>query len=119
MLDGDAVDIFANGSRNLPDDYFSFWQTIAEEDLLAAQVREEPLEVATYHRQRGAQTEGMTALADRYHIRKMATVMEQRDDRKASFFMSSYRAGPQACDWSENELEFLRCSVEQVCRAMR
>jgi len=29
-LDGDCVDILANGSYNLPDDYFRFWQTIAD-----------------------------------------------------------------------------------------
>lgn len=118
-LDGSDVDIFANGKSNLPDDYFGFWQTVSEEDLLAARIRRSPDEVATYHRDHGEQTEGMVALADRYHIRNMATVMEQRDDRKASFFMSSYRSGPQAADWSEDELEFLRCSVEQVCRTMR
>ncbi len=118
-LDGNDVDIFANGKCNLPDDYFTFWQTVANEDVLAARIREAPHEVATYHRTHGPQTEGMVALADRYHIRNMATVMEQRDDRKASFFMSSYRSGAQAPEWSEEELEFLRCSVEQVCRAMR
>ena len=86
---------------------------------MAAKIREQPLEFATYHRRYGDQTEGMATLADRYHIRKMETVMEQRDDRKASFFMSSYCAGPQATDWSEDDLEYLRCSVEKVCRAMR
>jgi hypothetical protein len=45
---------------------------MAEEDLLAAAVRENPTQTAVYDRRGKSQTDGMITLADCYGINKMA-----------------------------------------------
>lgn len=118
-IENDGVDIHANASLNLPDDYYEYWQTIAEEDLLAERLLKDPDAVATYDRLSGRQNDGMMSLSDRYGLSKMATVMNQRDGRLASFYLSSYRVGRQATQFSDDEQEFLQCAVDQIGRAMK
>ncbi len=114
-----GVDIHANASLDLPDNYYDYWQTMAEDDLLAARLLEEPDVVATYDRNSGRQNDGMTSLSDKYGLRKMATVMNNRDGRLASFYLSSYRVGRLARQFSDSEQEFLQCAVDQIGRAMK
>lgn len=115
----EGVDIHANCSLNLPDDYFEFWQSISHQDLLAAQMRDDPYTVALYDRSGGMQTEGMAALADRYHLKTMATAMNQRDGRASSFYLSGYRAGQNARAFRPQETEYLQCAVDQISAAMK
>lgn len=119
QIDTKGVTIHANASINLPSDYYDFWQTMAGEDLLAAEILQSPGSVATYDRLSGQQNDGMTTLSDRYGIRKMATAMNQRDGRLASFYLSSYRLGARAAQYSREETEFLQCAVDQLGRAMK
>lgn len=119
QIDTGGVSIHANASLNLPDDYFSFWTTMAAEDLLAERLIREPGAIATYDRRSGPQNDGMTALADRFGLDKIATVMNHREGRLSSFYLSSYRMGRQARAFSEKEQEFLQCVVEQLGRAMK
>lgn len=118
-IENDGVDIHANASMNLPDDYYEYWQTIAQEDLLAERLLRDPDVVATYDRLSGKQNDGMTSLSDKYGLSKMATVMNRRDGRLASFFVSSYRVGRHARQFSRDEREFLQCAVDQIGRAMK
>ncbi|MGI9357672.1 MAG: response regulator transcription factor [Rhizobiaceae bacterium] len=115
----DGVDIHANATLNLPDDYYDYWQTIAQQDLLAERLLKTPDVVATYDRQSGRQNDGMASLSDRYGLSKMATVMNQRDGRLASFYLSSYRVGRRANRFSIEEQNFLQCAVDQLGRAMK
>lgn len=119
QIEADSVQIHANASINLPADYYDYWQTIADHDLLAARLLEEPQTIATYDRHSGVQNEGMTALADRYALNKIATVMNQRQGRLASFYLSSYRMGNRARAFKAHEQEFLQCAVDQLGRAMK
>ncbi len=118
-IKSDGVDIHANASLNLPDDYYDFWQTMAEDDLLAARLIDEPDVVATYDRLTGVQNDGMTTLSDRYGLSKMATVMNNRDGRLASFYLSSYRVGKRARKFTAGQQDFLQCAVDQIGRAMK
>lgn len=115
----DGAEIHANASLNLPDGYYRTWQTMAAEDLLAASFVENPDAVATYSRRGNRQTEGMVFLADTYGLQKFATAMHSRPGRVASFYLSSYRAGRYARDWSAADQEFLQCAVDQLSSAMR
>lgn len=115
----DGVDIHANATLNLPDDYYDFWQTIADDDLLAARLSDRPDMVATYDRRSGRQNDGMTTLSDKYGLSKMATVMNKREGRLASFYLSSYRVGRHARQFSESEQDFLQCALDQIGRAMK
>ena len=114
-----GVEIHANASLNLPDDFYDTWQTMAEDDLLAAQMLEKPHAVATYNRAGNHQTEGMVHLADTYGLQKIATAMHTRPGRVASFYLSSYRMGRHVREWGETEQEFLQCAVDQLSDAMK
>lgn len=113
------VVVHSSSASNLPDDYSAFWETMNSEDLLARAVLERPEAVATYARTDQVQTDGMVALADRYHLTRMATAMEQRPPRRTAFFMSIYRGDRHARDWSGEETEFLACGVEHLAAAAR
>ena len=45
--------------------------------------------------------------------------MHSRPDRVSSFYLSSYRLGKHAREWSETEQEFLQCAVDQLSAAMK
>ncbi len=115
----DEVDIHAQSSHNLTDAYYQSWCEIAEEDLLAAAMRKNPAQIAVYDRSGKSQTDGMISLADNYGLHKMATAMHARHGRAASFFLSSYRGGPGSRSWSAEELDFIKCAVDQLSSAMR
>lgn len=119
QLKADEVEIHAQCSHNLTDAYYQSWCEIAEEDLLAEAVRKNPAKTAVYDRRGKSQTDGMISLADCYGLNKMATAMHARPGRTASFFLSSYRGGPRSRSWSETELEFLQCAVDQMSIAMQ
>jgi len=118
-LKHDDVDIHAQCSHNLTEAYYESWREIAEEDLLAAAMRENPTRTAVYDRLGKAQTDGMISLADCYGLNKMATAMHARPGRSASFYLSSYRGGKQSRSWSDGELDFLQCAVDQLSLSMR
>ncbi|MEZ5792698.1 MAG: LuxR C-terminal-related transcriptional regulator [Nitratireductor sp.] len=119
QIDDSGVTIHANATLNLPEDYFSFWTSMAEQDLLAARLLKEPGAIATYDRHSGDQNDGMTALADRYGLGKIATVMNHREGRLASFYLSSYRLGQRSRGFEPQEQEFLQCAIEQLGHAMK
>lgn len=118
QLRDDGVDIHAQCSHNLTGAYYQSWCEIAEEDLLAAAIRKNPLRTAVYDRRGRSQTDGMISLADCYGLNKMATAMHARAGRSASFYLSSYRGGPQSRCWSTEELDYLKCAVDQLSSAM-
>ncbi|MDP2122712.1 MAG: LuxR C-terminal-related transcriptional regulator [Hoeflea sp.] len=119
QIEKTGVQIHANASLNLPDDYYDFWQTMADDDLLAARLIREPGAIATYERYSGQQNDGMITLSDRYGLTRMATVMNRREGRLASFYLSSYRMGRVSREFSPAEQEYLQCAVDQLGRAMK
>lgn len=114
-----GVEIHANSTLNLPDHYYDSWSEISEQDLLAAGVWNNPGHASSYDRSGHTHTDGMVSLADTYGLRKMATGMHFRPERVASFYLSGYRTGQTTAAWSEQELDFLQCAVEQISSAMR
>ena len=119
QIDRSGVRIHANTTLDLPETYYPFWTSMAEQDLLAARLLDDPAVVAIYDRRDGEQNDGMTTLADRYGLEKMATVMNHREGRLASFYLSSYRHGSRARAFGPDEQEYLQCAVEQLGIAMR
>jgi DNA-binding CsgD family transcriptional regulator len=111
--------VHASCANNLPEDYSEFWRTICTEDLLAKAVLERPESVATYTRTGILQTDGMVALADRYHLTRMATAMEQNRHGRLAFFLSVYRGGRSPRPWTAGETEFLACGVDHLAAAAR
>ena len=114
-----GVEIHANSTLNLPDDYYENWCDISEEDLLAANILENPGRAASYDRFGDNQNDGMVSLSDMYGLHKMATAMHSRPGRIASFYLSGYRSGKITRSWGPSELEFLQCAVDQLSSAMR
>lgn len=114
-----GVEIHASATMHLPDDYFAFWRTISDQDLLAARIWSGPRTVATYDRGEREQTEGMVALADRYGLRRFGTAMTRRPGRASSFFLSGYRGDPRAPAFDASEQEFLQCAVDQITIGLR
>lgn len=115
----DDVQIHAQCSLNLPVNFYQSWSAMAEQDLLAAAVRENPAQTAVYDRNGEVQTDGMISLADQYGLNKLATAMHLRSDRNTSFYVSSYRGGHHARVWREDELDYLQCGVNQLSEAMK
>mgnify|MGYP001600081166 CR=1 FL=1 len=111
--------IHSSSLLNLPNDFFAAWTEISHQDVLVNQFVEDPLCVPTYDRQGTLQTDGMGTLADRYGIRKMATAMCLREARSASLYVSAYRSGQRAKNWSQEEKEFLQCAVDNISAAAR
>ncbi|MFK7752887.1 MAG: response regulator transcription factor [Sedimentitalea sp.] len=109
--------IHASAMYNLPKHYFSAWSDMADQDVLVEQFIENPHRVPTYDRFGLTQTDGMEALSDSYGIKKMATAMCLRTDRTASLFVSAYRGGSQAQNWTRDQCEFLQCAVDNISAA--
>lgn len=115
----EGVEVYANATLNLPDDYFSSWKSMSHEDLLAAEMMENPGRTALYERNQKRQTDGMVTLADRYGLTRISTAMNGRYGSYASFYLSSYRVGHLARHWSDEERDFLQCAVDQISAAMK
>ena len=115
----EGAEIHANSTFNLPSEYYANWSEISDCDLLAANILENPGKAASYDRYSGMQNEGMASLSDRFGLRKMATAMNSRPGRVASFYISGYRSGKLVQAFSHGELEFLQCSVDQLSSAMK
>lgn len=113
------VTIHASQTLNLPDGYYDTWQEIAGEDLLAADIWANPTRAASYDRSGQVHTSGMVALSDTYGLRQMATAMCIRPSRQASLYVSAYRGPRTARAWSSNDLEFLKCAVDQLSECGR
>lgn len=118
QLKEEGVQIYAQSAHNLPDNYYDSWCAMSEQDLLAAAMHENPDKAAVYDRFGNTQTDGMITLADTYGLNKMATAMQSRPGRAASFYLSSYRSGRNSRTWSQVELDFLQCAVDQLSSAM-
>lgn len=114
-----GVEIHANASLNLPDTYVDTWQTMADQDVLAAQILDRPDTPASYSRTGHVQNDGMVFLADKFGFGEMATAMHTRPGRVASFYLSSYRAGSCARAFTDQEHDFLQCAVDQLSSAMK
>lgn len=119
QLAPEGVHIYANASVNLPDDFYDFWQTMSEQDLLAQTMMEQPGIPAVYDRAQLRQNDGMVALSDRYGLKKIVTAMHGRPGRTTSFYLSSYRMSTSARAWSEEERDYLQCAVEHLSGAMK
>lgn len=119
QLKTDDVEIHAQAAHNLTPEYYQSWCQMAEQDLLAAAIREDPTRTAVYDRRGKDQTDGMITLADCYGLNKMATAMYARPGRAASFYLSGYRGGARSRSWSADELEYLKCAVDQISSAMQ
>ena len=114
-----SVWVKASDRFNLPDSYHASWLEMSEQDLLAAALIRDPDRVAVYHRAQRRQTEGMAALADRYGLTRMATAMNHRAPGPTAFYISAYRGGRRAPDWTPLEQSFLRSAADQIGLAMR
>lgn len=115
----DCVEVYANATLNLPDDYHANWLLIADQDLLAAAIVENPDSVAQYDRRQRAQSDGMAYLADRYGLTRMATAMNGGVNSFASFYLSSYRVGTNSRAMTDDDRDFLKCAVDQLSGAMK
>ena len=109
--------IHASAVYDLPEHYYAAWTEIADQDILVEQFIKDPRCVPTYDRFGMVQTDGMETLADRFGIKKMATAMCLREDRTASLYVSIYRGGAHAQDWTAGDLEFLQCAVDNISAA--
>jgi DNA-binding CsgD family transcriptional regulator len=118
-LRAERVEVFANATLNLPDGFYDYWETIAEQDLLSRYMMENPGKTAIYDRAQPRQTDGMASLSDRFGLTRMTTAMVGHYGNHPSFYISSYRTGPRACYWTEAERDFLQCAVDQLSAAMR
>ncbi|UVC08031.1 response regulator transcription factor [Rhizobium sp. TH2] len=114
-----GVDVFANATHQLPDDFFTTWQRMADQDLLARSKIEHPRHAAIYSRKQRQQTDGMADLSDRYGLTRMTTAMENPSGGLPNFYLSSYRVGNRAKSWSPEECEFLQCAVSHLTAAMK
>lgn len=115
----EGVEVYANATLNLPDDFYANWQRMAHQDLLAREMIEKPGTVAAYDRRQRRQTDGMADLSDRYGLRRMTTAMNGRYGAHANFYLSSYRIGANSRQWSDEHRDFLQCAVEQLSAAMK
>lgn len=115
----EGVEVYANASLNLPDGFYDYWRTMADQDLLARYMIENPGKVATYDRKQQRQTDGMASLSDKFGLRRMTTAMNGHYSDYASFYISSYRVGAEARNWSEAERDYLQCAVDQLSSAMK
>ncbi len=113
------VTIHASKTLNLPEGYYDTWQEIADEDLLAADIWANPSHAASYDRLGQFHTSGMVALSDTYGLRQMATAMCIQPSRQASLYVSAYRGPRTARAWSSDDLEFLKCAVDQISECGR
>lgn len=111
-------EIHANSTINLPGDYYNTWLSMSEQDVLAVRMLGNRGRTATYSRLERTQTDGMIHLSDTYGLKKIATAEHWRAGRTASFYVSCYRGGPYASDWTEEEQQFLQCSVDQISKAL-
>lgn len=111
--------IHGNMSLNLPTNYYSTWEAMADQDVLVEQFLADPTGVPTYDRAGGLQTDGMEYLADTYGLKKMATAMCIRPGRAASFYLSAYRCGQNAPAWDHDDREFLQCAVNNISQSAR
>lgn len=115
----EGVEVYANATLNLPEGFYDYWRTMADQDLLAQGMIENPGQVAIYDRWQLRQTDGMTDLSDRFGLRKMATAMNGHYGDYASFYISSYRMGDRARHLDPEERDFLQCAVDQLSAAMK
>ena len=114
-----GVEVHANATLNLPDGFYGYWLTIADQDLLTRQMIENPGQTAIYHRDQRRLTDGMASLSDRFGLTRMTTAMNGHSGDCASFYISSYQVGAQARYWSEPERDFLQCAVDQLSAATK
>ncbi|HAD27545.1 MAG TPA: hypothetical protein DCF96_02675 [Rhodobacteraceae bacterium] len=119
QISQDGVEVHASASLHLPDTYFETWQTMSKQDLLAAQILENPEAPAAYSRTGSNQNDGMVFLADTFGFSEIATAMHTRPGRVASFYLSSYRTGRTAQAFNADEQMFLQCAVDQLSSAMK
>lgn len=115
----DGVEVYANATLNLPDGFFDYWQTMSDQDLLAAYMIANPGQTAVYDRTQPRQNDGMVSLADKFGLRRITTAMNGHYGTFASFYISSYRMGEHSRQWSEAERDFLQCAVDQLSAAMK
>lgn len=118
-LHADCIEVYANATLSLPDDYYINWQYMANQDLLARSVIENPQFVAQYDRRQRHQTDGMVDLADRYGLTRMATAVNGEHGAFTKFFLSSYRFGANTRQWSVEECDFLKYAVDHLSSAMK
>lgn len=115
----EGVEVYANTTFNLPDNFYGNWLRMSDQDLLARSMIENPGYVATYDRGQSRQTDGMADLSDSYGLRRMATAMNGRYGEFANFYISSYRTGKTARAFNEEERDFLQCAVNHLSSAMK
>jgi len=119
QIDPRQTVIHTSTTLNLPTNYYTAWQQMADQDLLVAQFLEDPSGVPTYDRAGSDQTDGMEFLADSFGLRKIATAMCIRPGRTASFYLSAYRGAVHAPAWNTAEREFLQCAVNNISLSAR
>jgi len=113
-LSRDKVEVCGSVRRNLPEDFFSFWSEIKDQDLLARDVIDTGSDFATYNRQGSRHTDGMVALSDRYRIDKLSVIVVDHKKTPVSLFLSCYRSGRSAKPLGPDELGFLRAALDHV-----
>lgn len=106
--------IHASSVYNLPEHFFDTWSEIADQDVIVDQLINHPTCVAMYDRFGDQQTDGMTHLSDTFGLSQMITARSLRPNRTASLFLSAYRGGSHATQWTSQEREFMQCAVNNI-----
>jgi DNA-binding CsgD family transcriptional regulator len=105
--------VYGSTTVNLPGSFLKFWSKIESQDLVARALREDRRRVVLYDHRQSTQTEGMMELAERYGIRKWASVMHRRPKRSTGFFVSLYR-GDKGGEWEPDDLQLFQCAVDHI-----
>lgn len=111
------VQVLGAVSHNLPADYYHYWLTMKDEDLLSRDFVGWRRKVATYNRQGARQTDGMVSISDRYHIKQMSSFIAVDRNSLITLFLSLYHGGPAPTPMTAGETQYVKAALDHVLRA--
>jgi DNA-binding CsgD family transcriptional regulator len=111
------VQVYGAISHNLPPDYYQYWLTMKDEDLLSQDLVGWRRKVAIYSRQGERQTDGIIGLADRYHLKELSAFVAHDRNSSVSLFLSLYRSGRPTTPMREEETQYVSAALDHVLRA--
>jgi DNA-binding NarL/FixJ family response regulator len=109
-------EIYGAVSHNLPG-YYQYWLTMKDEDLIGRDLAGLQRKVAVYQRDGKRQTDGMIAIADRYHLKQMTAFAAQTDNSSVLLFLSLHRGGRDARPMNGEERKYVSAALDHVVRA--
>jgi DNA-binding NarL/FixJ family response regulator len=111
------VQVLGAVSHNLPSDFYRYWLTMKDEDLLSRDFVGWRRKVAIYRREGERQTDGMVAIADRYDLKQMSAFLAVDRNSLITLFLSLYRGGRGARPMTREETQYVRAALDHVLRA--